>query len=153
MALRASVGGLSIASTTSNSLQDSSTRTRFCRIPSYRTSFLGSGVGALNVTGLRLAHPRNIRCYSHGGIRMNLFDRFARVVKVLTSQKRLENKYKAAEQASEDWYKRAQLALGIGDEDLARDALKRRKSYTESIELAEKAVMELNKEGSSRLWS
>ncbi|KAI3504895.1 hypothetical protein L1887_26672 [Cichorium endivia] len=169
MALRAPVGGLSIASTTSASLQDSSTRTGFCRIPTYRTSFLGSGVGALNVRGLRLAHPRNTRCYSHGGIRMNLFDRFARVVKsyanalvstfedpekileqaviemnddlikmrqataqVLASQKRLENKYKAAEQASEDWYKRAQLALGKGDEDLAREALKRRKSYADN---------------------
>nr|ACF79664.1 unknown [Zea mays] len=48
---------------------------------------------------------------------------------VLASQKRLENKYKAAEQASADWYRRAQLALQKGDEDLAREALKRRKSY------------------------
>ncbi|KAI3737456.1 hypothetical protein L2E82_27459 [Cichorium intybus] len=31
------------------------------------------------------------------------------------------------------WYKRAQLALGIGDEDLARQALKRRKSYAGKI--------------------
>ncbi|KAG8094721.1 hypothetical protein GUJ93_ZPchr0012g21070 [Zizania palustris] len=37
---------------------------------------------------------------------------------VLASQKRLENKYKAAEQASDDWYRRAQLALQKGDEDL-----------------------------------
>nr|XP_043606870.1 probable membrane-associated 30 kDa protein, chloroplastic [Erigeron canadensis] len=51
---------------------------------------------------------------------------------VLASQKRLENKYKAAEQASDDWYKRAQLALGKGDEDLAREALKRRKSYADN---------------------
>ncbi|KAJ9566919.1 hypothetical protein OSB04_002885 [Centaurea solstitialis] len=120
-------------------------------------------VGALKVRGLRLAHPSSTRC---NGIRMNLFDRFTRVVKsyanalistfedpekileqavtemnddlikmrqataqVLASQKRMENKYKAAEQASEDWYRRAQLALGKGDEDLAREALKRRKSY------------------------
>ncbi|KAJ0577511.1 hypothetical protein HanIR_Chr05g0236811 [Helianthus annuus] len=119
--------------------------------------------GALKVRGIRLAHPSTTRCNS---IRMNLFDRFSRVVKsyasalistfedpekileqavtemnddlikmrqataqVLASQKRLENKYKAAEQASEDWYKRAQLALSKGDEDLAREALKRRKSY------------------------
>ncbi|KAF3329426.1 putative membrane-associated protein [Carex littledalei] len=51
---------------------------------------------------------------------------------VLASQKRLENKYKAAEQASNDWYKRAQLALQKGDEDLAREALKRRKSYADN---------------------
>ncbi|GER28268.1 membrane-associated 30 kDa protein [Striga asiatica] len=48
---------------------------------------------------------------------------------VLASRKQLENKYKAAQQASEDWYRRAQLALGKGDEDLAREALKRRKSF------------------------
>ncbi|MQL80530.1 hypothetical protein Taro_012965, partial [Colocasia esculenta] len=51
---------------------------------------------------------------------------------VLASQKRLENKYKAAQQASDDWYRRAQLALSKGDEDLAREALKRRKSYADN---------------------
>ncbi|KAG6404721.1 hypothetical protein SASPL_136974 [Salvia splendens] len=100
---------------------------------------------------------------------MNLFDRFARVVKsyanavissfedpekileqtviemnddliklrqataqVLASQKQMENRYKAAQQASQDWYGRAQLALSKGDEDLAREALKRRKSYADN---------------------
>ncbi|RWW21917.1 hypothetical protein BHE74_00023533 [Ensete ventricosum] len=48
---------------------------------------------------------------------------------VLASQKRLENRYKAAQQASDEWYRKAQLALAKGDEDLAREALKRRKSY------------------------
>ena len=33
---------------------------------------------------------------------------------------------------SDNRYKRAQLALGKGDEDLAREALKRRKSYAVS---------------------
>ncbi|CAN6448792.1 unnamed protein product [Victoria cruziana] len=51
---------------------------------------------------------------------------------VLASQKRLENKYKAAEQSSDEWYRRAQLALSKGDEDLAREALKRRKSYADN---------------------
>ncbi|KAJ7980654.1 membrane-associated 30 kDa protein, chloroplastic-like [Quillaja saponaria] len=51
---------------------------------------------------------------------------------VLASQKRLENKYKSAEQASEDWYRKAQFALQKGDEDLAREALKRRKSYADN---------------------
>ncbi|KAL7254719.1 hypothetical protein ACSBR1_008964 [Camellia fascicularis] len=53
-------------------------------------------------------------------------------MEVLAPQKRLENKYKAAQEASEEWYKRAQLALGKGDEDLAREALKRRKSYADN---------------------
>ncbi|XP_058216280.1 probable membrane-associated 30 kDa protein, chloroplastic [Rhododendron vialii] len=51
---------------------------------------------------------------------------------VLASQKQLENKYRTAQQASEDWYKRAQLALGKGEEDLAREALKRRKAYADN---------------------
>ncbi|KAK2989370.1 hypothetical protein RJ640_007769, partial [Escallonia rubra] len=50
---------------------------------------------------------------------------------VLASQKRLENKYKAAQQASEEWYRKAQLALQKGEEDLAREALKRRKTYAD----------------------
>uniref|UniRef100_M8BQK2 Membrane-associated 30 kDa protein, chloroplastic n=1 Tax=Aegilops tauschii TaxID=37682 RepID=M8BQK2_AEGTA len=51
---------------------------------------------------------------------------------VLASQKRLENKCKAAQQADADWYRRAQLALQKGDEELAREALKRRKSYADN---------------------
>ncbi|KAE9610983.1 hypothetical protein Lalb_Chr07g0192831 [Lupinus albus] len=51
---------------------------------------------------------------------------------VLASQKRLENKYKAAQQASEEWYRKAQLALQKGEEELAREALKRRKSYADN---------------------
>ncbi|KAK1407682.1 hypothetical protein QVD17_39304 [Tagetes erecta] len=169
MAIRAPVAGLSMPSTTSvssSSSSSSSSRIGFCRFATTKTLFLGSGVGALKVRGIRLARPNTTRCNS---IRSNLFDRFTRVVKsyanalistfedpekileqavtemnddlvkmrqataqVLASQKRLENKYKSAEQASEDWYKRAQLALSKGDEDLAREALKRRKSYADN---------------------
>ena len=31
--------------------------------------------------------------------------------------------------AQDDWYRRAELALGKGEEELAREALKRRKAY------------------------
>ncbi|KAK6911443.1 PspA/IM30 [Dillenia turbinata] len=135
-----------------------------------KSSFL---VGALKFTRIRSVNAKHSRSGRYGGgalgTQMNLFDRFARVVKsyanailssfedpekileqavlemnddltkmrqataqVLASQKRLENKYKAAEQASEDWYRKAQLALRKGDEDLAREALKRRKSYADN---------------------
>lgn len=130
------------------------------------TSFFGAG-GAEVLKGMRIAKP--VRGGGALGARMNLFDRFARVVKsyanavissfedpekileqavlemnddltkmrqataqVLASQKRLENKYKAAQQASEEWYRKAQLALQKGEEDLAREALKRRKSYADN---------------------
>ncbi|KAI3690899.1 hypothetical protein L2E82_49111 [Cichorium intybus] len=62
MALTAPVGGLSIASTTSASLQDSSTRTGFSRIPSYRTLFVGSEV--LGFSHLKNGWRTNIKLLS-----------------------------------------------------------------------------------------
>lgn len=48
--------------------------------------FIVLAVGALRVTRLRIVHPSQSHCYRQGGgalgTRMNLFDRFARVVKV-----------------------------------------------------------------------
>ncbi|CAI7880232.1 unnamed protein product [Closterium sp. NIES-53] len=51
---------------------------------------------------------------------------------VLASTKMLENKYKAAQQSSDDWYARAKLALAKGEEELAKEALKRRKEFEEN---------------------
>ncbi|KAL3355396.1 hypothetical protein AABB24_019460 [Solanum stoloniferum] len=170
MAVRTPITGIAMASAPSIS---SCNRVVVVKVMPFRASFFGQGVGAVKLAGLQLTLSNRSRCNSHGGgalgARMNLFDRFARVVKsyanalistfedpekileqtvlemnndliklrqataqVLASQKQLENKYKAAQQASEDWYRRAQLALGKGDEDLAREALKRRKSYADN---------------------
>lgn len=46
---------------------------------------------------------------------------------VSASQKRLERQREAAEKTASEWYQRAQLALQKGDENLAREALVRRK--------------------------
>lgn len=48
---------------------------------------------------------------------------------VTASQKRLQNKYELAQSTADDWYRRAELALGKGDEELAREALTRRKAF------------------------
>ncbi|KAG5530519.1 hypothetical protein RHGRI_025459 [Rhododendron griersonianum] len=115
----------------------STSATALCTVErSLKTSLFNGGVGAFKVSRIKLA-PSNlsIRSRQRGNAlvtRMSLFDRFARVAKVLASQKRLENKYKAAQQTSEEWYRKAQFALGKGDEDLAREALKRRKSYADN---------------------
>ncbi|KAH6757533.1 plastid transcriptionally active 4 [Perilla frutescens var. hirtella] len=171
MAVRAPI---SMASSTVSPSAPSCTRGAIvARAPLFRPSFFGRGVGTPKYAAIRLSYSSRSRCNSLGGgglgTQMNLFDRFARVVKsyanavissfedpekileqtviemnddliklrqataqVLASQKQLENRYKAAQQASEDWYRRAQLALGKGDEDLAREALKRRKSYADN---------------------
>ncbi|XP_057960946.1 membrane-associated 30 kDa protein, chloroplastic [Malania oleifera] len=170
MATKAAIAGLTFASQPSASFQTSANRLVVVRAPPFKSSFFGRGEGALKVAGPQIAHS-NRSSYGGGalGARMNLFDRFARVIKsyanaiissfedpekileqsvlemnddltklrqataqVLASQKQLENKYKAAQRASEDWYRRAQLALGKGEEDLAREALKRRKSYADN---------------------
>jgi len=69
---------------------------------------------------------------------------------VIASQKQLEKKYEAAQQASDDWYKRAQLAMEKGDEDLAREALTRRKSYAENAE-SMKANLDAQKDAVDKL--
>jgi phage shock protein A len=56
------------------------------------------------------------------------------VGQVMASQKQLETKFKAAQQTADDWYRRAQLALQKGDEELAKEALKRRKSFQENAD-------------------
>ncbi len=53
---------------------------------------------------------------------------------VMASQKQLEMKYKQAQATADDWYRRAQLALQKGDEELAREALKRRQSYQQNAD-------------------
>uniref|UniRef100_A0A803L452 Membrane-associated 30 kDa protein, chloroplastic n=1 Tax=Chenopodium quinoa TaxID=63459 RepID=A0A803L452_CHEQI len=166
------ITGLRLAASAPSTTSAASHRLSVVRV-SLRSSFFGNNVGALRLSGVQLLHSNKSRCNGLGGgslgSQMNLFDRFARVVKsyansilssfedpekileqtvlemnedltkmrqstaqVLASQKQLENKCKAAQQASEDWYKRAQLALSKGDEDLAREALKRRKSYADN---------------------
>ena len=45
------------------------------------------------------------------------------------AQAQMEQRYRAAQTAADDWKRRAEWALKRGDEDLAREALKRRKTY------------------------
>eukprot|EP00803_Ostreobium_quekettii_P010092 evm.model.scf_310.9 EVM.evm.TU.scf_310.9 scf_310:62500-63345(+) len=53
---------------------------------------------------------------------------------VIASQKSIQAKYEQAQSAADDWYRRADLALEKGDEELAREALKRKRSYQESAD-------------------
>ncbi|MBD2329441.1 PspA/IM30 family protein [Alkalinema sp. FACHB-956] len=56
------------------------------------------------------------------------------VAQAIATQKRTERQVTHAELQSNEWYRRAQLALQKGDEALAREALTRRKSYQETAE-------------------
>jgi phage shock protein A len=50
----------------------------------------------------------------------------------IATQKRTEQQYNAAQTESNNWQQRAQLALQKGEEDLARQALMRKKTYSDT---------------------
>ena len=54
------------------------------------------------------------------------------VALAISSQKRLSNQADQSSKQVKTWYERAELALQKGEEDLAREALTRRKSFQES---------------------
>ncbi len=54
------------------------------------------------------------------------------VAGAIAAQKRTERQYSQAESTASEWYQRAQLALQKGEENLAREALTRKKSYQET---------------------
>lgn len=56
------------------------------------------------------------------------------VAQAIATQKRSERQQAQAESTANEWQRRAQLALEKGDETLAREALVRRKSYSETAE-------------------
>ena len=51
---------------------------------------------------------------------------------VSATQRRMEKQKEQADRTADDWYRRAQLALEKGDEQLAREALSRRQSQIDS---------------------
>lgn len=54
------------------------------------------------------------------------------VAQAIASQKRLQQQYNQAQTQSTEWQRRAQLALQKGNEDLAREALTRRKTFNDT---------------------
>ncbi len=59
------------------------------------------------------------------------------VAHAIATQKRTERQASQARSTSNEWYRRAQLALQKGDDALAREALTRRKSYLDTAEAME----------------
>jgi len=56
------------------------------------------------------------------------------VATAIATQKRTERQYQQQDLTAQEWYRRAQLALQKGQEDLAREALVRRKTYEQTSE-------------------
>jgi len=57
------------------------------------------------------------------------------VAAAVASQKRIEGQASQSRAQADHWYGRAQLALQGGDEDLAREALARRKTHTDTAQV------------------
>lgn len=57
------------------------------------------------------------------------------VAQAIASQKRSEQQYNQAQNEANKWQRNAQLALQKGDESLARQALERKKSFSENANL------------------
>ena len=105
---------------------------------------------ALRVVPARLGAPKANRGASLV-VEANLFQRLGRVVgsyanslvsaaedpeKILdqTVIEMQEDLVKMRQASAQDWYRRAELAMSKGDEELAREALERRKSYQENAD-------------------
>lgn len=56
------------------------------------------------------------------------------VAQAIATQKRTERQCSQAQTNSEEWYRRAELALQKGDEVLAREALSRRKAFSDTAQ-------------------
>ncbi len=50
-------------------------------------------------------------------------------MQVYAAERQMETRFASAQAASDEWKRRAEWALRKGDEDLAREALKRRKTF------------------------
>lgn len=59
---------------------------------------------------------------------------------VMSTQKMLETKYTQAQASADQWYRRAQLALDKGEEELAKDALRRKKSFSDNAAMLKKQL-------------
>ena len=52
------------------------------------------------------------------------------MVQVLAAQRMLENKFNDAARSAEDWERRAMLAVRANSDELAREALRRKKAFS-----------------------
>ena len=86
----------------------------------------------LNDLVSRAEDPAKILDQSVADMQADLIKLRSAVATAIASQKRIQNQAEQAESQSRTWYERAELALKKGEEDLAREALSRRKTYQET---------------------
>ena len=65
-------------------------------------------------------------------LQANLIQLRQAVAQAIATQKRTERQSEQAQRTAQEWYNRAQLALQKGEDDMAREALTRRKTYLDT---------------------
>ena len=80
----------------------------------------------------RVEDPAKILDQSVADMQADLVKLRQAVATAVASQKRIQNQAEQAESQAATWYERAELALKKNEEDLAREALSRRKTCTDT---------------------
>ncbi|KAK9823705.1 hypothetical protein WJX72_004795 [[Myrmecia] bisecta] len=96
---------------------------RFARV--MRSYFNFYGDSALR----ELEDPRKILDQAVSEMQQDLIKLRQASAQVFATQRMMEAKQRQAKTEADEWYKRAEFALRKGDEDLAREALKRHKAF------------------------
>ncbi|KAL4434394.1 hypothetical protein ABPG75_000835 [Micractinium tetrahymenae] len=110
----------------------------FSRVTRIVKSYVNSAVSAAE-------DPEKILDQAVADMQNDLIRLRQAAAEVTASQKRLQNKYELAQQTADDWYRRAELALNKGDEELAREALSRRKSYQDNAAMLQSQLEQQSK--------
>ncbi len=99
-----------------------------------------------NITSLisRAEDPEKILEQTVAEMQDNLIQLRQAVAQAIATQKRTERQCRQADSTAQEWYDRAQLALQKGDENLARQALTKRKSYQETAEAMQAQIEQQN---------
>jgi phage shock protein A len=95
-----------------------------------------SNVVRANMTHLvnQAEDPEKVLEQTVAAMQSDLIELRQAVAQAIATQKRTERQASQSQATAEEWHRRAQLALNQGDEDLARNALRRRQSYQETAQ-------------------
>jgi phage shock protein A len=72
----------------------------------------------------------------------NLIQLRQAVAQAIATQKRTERQSEQAKATAQEWYNRAQLALQKGEDEMAREALTRRKAYTDTAAAMDAQILQ-----------
>lgn len=99
---------------------------RFFRVAKGYTYYAGDAAAKA------LEDPRKMLDQAVEDMRNDLVKMRQASVEVLSAQRLLGTKYQQAQSKADEWHKRAELALRKGEEELAREALRRRKTFADT---------------------